>query len=67
MMTRKDYERAAKILRGLPEGVRHEAARAFVEFFVTDNPRFNAERFYEAVGGSGRGVAPSAWARLTED
>jgi hypothetical protein len=56
MCTRKDYERAAKIVRSVknqhlptdecngPNLVRE----AFVMFFQEDNPRFDADRFREA-------------------
>jgi len=51
MMSRKDYERAAGIIRT----VGHDAGRmaiawAFVRFFEEDNPRFDATRFRKAAG-----------------
>ena len=58
MMTRKDYLRAASIVRDLgrrgkvptevAEGARDLMRDAFVTFFRGDNPRFDADRFREA-------------------
>lgn len=56
MMSRKDYERAAKIVRdtcGLYHGTTDscEASivrEAFVAFFQGENPRFDADRFRSA-------------------
>lgn len=47
MMTKKDYVRAAEIIR---RDYMSDAnvVRAFVDFFVDDNPRFDEERFIEA-------------------
>lgn len=51
-MTRKDYERAANIIRRLQLQDRHSKATliaAFSLFFLeSDNPRFDRERFEKA-------------------
>jgi len=52
MNTRKDYWRAVRIIRTFTtedSTVRAIMAQAFVEFFSTDNPRFDAQRFTDAV------------------
>lgn len=46
-MTRKDYIRAAEIIRDDYLSDRN-AINAFVDFFVEDNPSFDVERFIEA-------------------
>ena len=46
-MTRKDYERAAEIIRIEGEGSQ-ELIGTFVQFFQGDNPRFDKERFKAA-------------------
>lgn len=49
MMTRKDYEKAAAIVRANPNGETGMAMLAgFVEFFRDDNPRFDVSRFVDA-------------------
>jgi len=52
MMTRKDYERAARRIFALEESrVREERlflARFLCNFFSSDNPRFDAEKFMKA-------------------
>lgn len=49
MMTKKDYERAAEIIRqSVPkkgETVEEAIIATFIIFFHEDNPRFDAERF----------------------
>jgi hypothetical protein len=55
-MTRKDYIEAAKLLRdSYPPGclgdARHDAAMVFAAFFAADNPRFDRQRFLDAVNG----------------
>lgn len=52
-MTRKDYERAAEILRF--EGSAGHAAKVdlFVEFFKGENPRFSEDRFRAACRPQG--------------
>jgi hypothetical protein len=48
-MTRKDYTRAAELLRAYKPGKEKEAIITFMcEFFRQDNPLFNATRFVEA-------------------
>jgi hypothetical protein len=48
-MTKKDYIRAAGIIRshGSPE----KMIEAFVEFFAGDNPAFDVDRFIDACVG----------------
>ena len=57
MSTRKDYIRAASIVREYTRdygpGIEKEiatriASQVFVEFFCGDNPRFDEKRFLEA-------------------
>ena len=66
MMTRKDYVSAAAIVKTqadaidasytvpragkLNDTVRTHLCSAFVAFFRSDNPRFDADRFREACG-----------------
>ena len=52
MMTKKDYERAARIVQdiagcGFPERANH-ARYAFRDLFLGDNPRFDEARFQRA-------------------
>ena len=47
MMTKKDYIRAAEIIRDDYLSDRNVIA-AFVDFFAEDNPNFDEERFVEA-------------------
>jgi hypothetical protein len=52
-MTKKDYIKAAQIIR--EHGAPPKMVEAFVEFFVGDNPQFDVDRFIEAcVGKSSR-------------
>lgn len=64
MMTKKDYQRAAKIVRSQLDAVKRNKKSnmkpydweiieqfligAFVAFFRTDNPKFDSERFRAA-------------------
>ena len=52
MMTRKDYVRAAEIVREVQRnGTKSQASavrQAFSSFFRGDNPRFDADRFLAA-------------------
>jgi hypothetical protein len=50
MMTRKDYIRASEIIRLYPgdSSLREVMMKAFVEFFVGDNPCFDIQRFLMA-------------------
>lgn len=53
-MSRKDYERAAEIVRGLRadnDTAAPTVAAAFVRLFVDENPRFDTTRFLRATGG----------------
>lgn len=50
-MTRKDYERAAKLLLTLDPRERASACDYFCEFF-NDQPNFNRARFLKACGFS---------------
>ncbi len=45
-MTRKDYTRAAEMIRNVKPGVERDAIITFLcDFFREDNPLFNATRF----------------------
>lgn len=46
MMTKKDYERAVKIICHSHRSA--EVVEAFIQFFQGDNPRFDEDRFVEA-------------------
>ena len=52
MMTRKDYVATAEILNKnadeLGSNLLDILANQFIEMFENDNPRFNADRFWEA-------------------
>lgn len=56
-MTRKDYIKFAEMFRELDKYMAGEQAKAFLEVvvekackvFVEDNPRFNKDRFFQAV------------------
>jgi len=53
MITRKDYERAARYVRKTYSkeeagSCRASVVRAFIVFFSEDNSRFNVERFRAA-------------------
>ena len=52
-MTKKDYIKAAEIIRS--HGSPAKMVQAFVEFFVSDNPRFDVDRFVAAASGVGKG------------
>jgi hypothetical protein len=45
-MTKKDYIRAAKIIKAY--GSQAKMIEAFVEFFAGENPRFDVDRFVDA-------------------
>ena len=52
-MSKKDYERAARIAQrwkaeAADAGESAAVVAAFMEFFRTDNPRFDTDRFYRA-------------------
>jgi len=50
MNTRKDYWRAVRIIRTVDDPmIRATMASAFIAFFSKDNPRFDADRFVNAV------------------
>ena len=54
MMTRKDYIQASEILSHyLTDSplVVMEIANDFAEYFALDNPRFNYDKFINAVSG----------------
>jgi hypothetical protein len=48
MNTRKDFERAAEIVRDSTSPI--TVCKAFIAFFRADNPRFDAGRFMVACG-----------------
>jgi hypothetical protein len=52
-MTRKDYEKIARVLRDdIPGGeTRIIACEKFADMLATDNPRFDRNKFYKACGG----------------
>jgi hypothetical protein len=62
MMTRKDYVVTAEILNDklyalgnssvVLRDVVEEIAKDFADYFEEDNPRFNRERFMQAVKGN---------------
>jgi hypothetical protein len=52
MNTRKDYWRAVKVIRESTEAGSYDRMKlthAFEEFFSTDNPRFDSDRFEHAI------------------
>ena len=62
-MTKKDYEKAAKIISECTDSPRgfsprdHEtdwAIKLFVRLFLDDNPRFDVDRFRRACRGEDR-------------
>ena len=64
MMTRKDYVQASEILSHYLSDsplVVMEIAHDFAEYFALDNPRFNYDKFINAVAGEGLLV----WTHLT--
>lgn len=54
MMSKKDYEKAVVIVKGVHDGIGcNEAAivaASFMALFEGDNPRFDEDRFMDAVG-----------------
>ena len=55
-MTRKDYIQTAEILRYYLDqtpSIVIEIAHDFAEYFALDNPRFNYDKFINAVAGEG--------------
>lgn len=56
-MTRKDYIKAAKMIRtqmswgATKHGANDTVVQDFTEFFRDDNPRFDANRFRQACKG----------------
>jgi hypothetical protein len=52
MMTRKDYVETAKILNmfadGMDSHVFNDLVFEFSEWFASDNPRFDENKFYDA-------------------
>lgn len=54
MMTRKDYIATADILNHLkdemPKHIHFALVDAFASMMESDNPRFDAKRFFEASG-----------------
>jgi len=56
MMTRKDYIATASILESMKNEMTENAHFTLVDMFAemmqTDNPRFDAKRFFAACGSS---------------
>lgn len=54
MMTRKDYVATAEILSDWADVMEYETlyalAKDFADYFSQDNPNFQRDRFYSAVG-----------------
>lgn len=54
MMTRKDYVATAEILSDWSDVMEYETlyalAKDFSNYFSKDNPRFDRDRFFRAVG-----------------
>jgi hypothetical protein len=54
MMTRKDYVKTAEILSDVSDVVDdvvlYAIAKDFADYFSQDNPRFDANRFFNACG-----------------
>jgi hypothetical protein len=54
MMTRKDYVATAEILSDVSDVVEdvvlYAIAKDFADYFQKDNPRFDREKFYSAIG-----------------
>ena len=54
MMTRKDYVEVSNILRGFSGEIHHQVfedmVEEFVQFFESDNERFDRARFEKACG-----------------
>lgn len=51
-MTRKDYVEVARILNANLESVSDEMLNEFIKMFKSDNSRFDANRFVNAVKGN---------------
>jgi len=50
MNTRKDYWRAVRIIREIGDSMSQGiVATAFIAFFSKDNPRFDSQRFVDAI------------------
>ena len=50
-MTKKDYDKAASIARGIEHtGHRALVCSGFIALFQGDNPRFDVDRFVKACG-----------------
>jgi hypothetical protein len=53
MMTRKDYVNVADILNlfrdSMDKHLMTDLVNEFSDFFIEDNPRFNSQKFSEAV------------------
>ncbi len=62
-MTKKDYNRAAKIVAIVEPKERVTVCAVFTVFF-SENPAFNADRFAIACGIGNLGALPSAKAKL---
>ena len=52
-MTRKDYVEVAKILGDNIDYTQNKIVQDFIEMFKKDNPRFDANRFIDAVYANG--------------
>lgn len=54
MMTRKDYVQTSEILSDWSDVMEYTTlyalAKDFADYFEKDNPRFDRNRFYSAVG-----------------
>ena len=54
MMTRKDYVATAEILSDvadvIDDVVLYALAKDFSDYFSKDNPRFDRDRFFRAIG-----------------
>jgi hypothetical protein len=50
MNTKKDYIRAASIVKPLRDSSKQPVAAAFVAFFRGDNPQFDSAQFRAACG-----------------
>lgn len=55
-MTRKDYEKIAAVIKGMPDHAatlraqKASCASSFADMLAADNPRFDRERFLKACG-----------------
>lgn len=53
MNTKRDYERAARLVMSLPKKTldeKREIAYAFATFFIVENSRFDLHKFLKACG-----------------